>query len=130
MSRSVFRSLLLVVALLLSACSATAPESGDAGARDASATSSLPAAGAARPTPTTVPPTATATSAPTVTRTPSSEAAASAATATSPAGEVTSEAPAPPVTAIMAQLGLAGEPYAADGDPNAPLTVVEFSDFG
>ena len=116
MSRSAFRSFLLFLSLLLSACSTTAPESGDAGV--------------ARPTPTTVPPTATATSAPTATRTPSSGAATSAATATSPAVEATAEAPAPPVTAIMAQLGLAGEPYAVDGDPNAPLTVVEFSDFG
>ena len=36
----------------------------------------------------------------------------------------------PPVTAMMAELQLAGEPYAAIGDPGAPLTVVEFSDYG
>ncbi|NJN19162.1 MAG: thioredoxin domain-containing protein [Oscillochloris sp.] len=35
-----------------------------------------------------------------------------------------------PVTASMARLQLAGEPYATLGDPNAPITVVEFSDFG
>ena len=34
------------------------------------------------------------------------------------------------VTPIMAQLGLSGEPYATSGDPGAPLTVVEFSDYG
>lgn len=35
-----------------------------------------------------------------------------------------------PVTASMARLRLAAEPYAILGDPNAPITVVEFADFG
>jgi protein-disulfide isomerase len=35
-----------------------------------------------------------------------------------------------PVTASMAQLNIAAEPYATLGDPNAPITVVEFADFG
>ena len=35
-----------------------------------------------------------------------------------------------PVTSSMALLGLAAEPFAARGDPRAPLTVVEFTDFG
>lgn len=35
-----------------------------------------------------------------------------------------------PVTATMAQLNIAAEPYATLGDPNAPITVVEFADFG
>jgi protein-disulfide isomerase len=35
-----------------------------------------------------------------------------------------------PVTPSMARLRLAAEPYATLGDPNAPLTVVEFADFG
>ncbi len=35
-----------------------------------------------------------------------------------------------PVTASMAQLNLSAEPYATLGDPNAPITVVEFADFG
>ena len=131
MSQRVFRSALLFLALLLSACGATAPESGDVGPRGASSTSSLPGASVARPTPTTVPPTATATSAPTAMPTPSTEATAtSSATATLPVIEATAETATPPVTAVMAQLDLAGEPYATDGDPNAPLTVVEFSDFG
>lgn len=35
-----------------------------------------------------------------------------------------------PVTASMEQLKIDGERYAALGDPNAPITVVEFSDYG
>lgn len=35
-----------------------------------------------------------------------------------------------PVTASMARLRLATESYATLGDPNAPITVVEFADFG
>ncbi|HZG68932.1 MAG TPA: hypothetical protein VEZ12_19505 [Herpetosiphonaceae bacterium] len=35
-----------------------------------------------------------------------------------------------PVTAMMDSLRLAGERFATAGDPNAPITVVEFSDFG
>jgi protein-disulfide isomerase len=35
-----------------------------------------------------------------------------------------------PVTASMAQLGLRGERVAALGDPEAPITVVEFADYG
>jgi protein-disulfide isomerase len=35
-----------------------------------------------------------------------------------------------PVTPSMARLRLAAEPYARLGDPHAPITVVEFADFG
>lgn len=35
-----------------------------------------------------------------------------------------------PVTASMAQIQVTGERYATLGDPNAPITIVEFSDFG
>lgn len=35
-----------------------------------------------------------------------------------------------PVTASMTKLGIDGERYATLGDPNAPITVVEFSDYG
>jgi hypothetical protein len=34
------------------------------------------------------------------------------------------------MTQSMAQLGIGGERYAALGDPEAPLTIVEYSDFG
>ncbi len=34
------------------------------------------------------------------------------------------------LTASMARLGLAAEPFAALGDPAAPITVIEFTDFG
>ena len=34
------------------------------------------------------------------------------------------------ITAAMAQLGLSAEPYAILGDPDAPITIVEFTDFG
>lgn len=42
----------------------------------------------------------------------------------------TQSLPAGPVTPIMAKLRLSGEAYAAEGDPQAPITVVEFSDYG
>ena len=35
-----------------------------------------------------------------------------------------------PITASMATLQIGGERYATLGDPAAPLTLVEFSDFG
>ncbi len=38
--------------------------------------------------------------------------------------------PALPATAMMIELDIAGEPFSATGDPSAPITVVEFSDFG
>lgn len=34
------------------------------------------------------------------------------------------------VTASMTALGLSGERYATMGDPSAPITLVEFSDYG
>jgi protein-disulfide isomerase len=35
-----------------------------------------------------------------------------------------------PVTPVMAELNLSGKQYGTLGDPNAPLTMIEFSDFG
>ena len=35
-----------------------------------------------------------------------------------------------PITASMAKLNIDGERYATLGDPNAPVTIVEFSDYG
>jgi hypothetical protein len=40
------------------------------------------------------------------------------------------EAESAPVTPIMQTLGLSGEHFAAEGDPSAPITVIEFSDYG
>ncbi len=40
------------------------------------------------------------------------------------------DADAAPVTEMMGSLRLAGERFASAGDPDAPITVVEFSDFG
>ena len=37
---------------------------------------------------------------------------------------------ASPVTTVMRSLEVAGERFAAEGDPGAPITVIEFSDFG
>lgn len=61
---------------------------------------------------------------------PSAVAVAPASTAAAMPATAASATDAPPVTAMMAQLKLAGEPYATVGDPSAPLTVVEFSDYG
>ena len=97
MSRRLFWSVLLVVALVATACQATVPESGDV----------------RRPGTASTPPLSTATTVP----------------RTSDIDEATA-GPAAPVTTVMAELNLSGEPYAVEGDPNAPLTVVEFSDFG
>ncbi len=46
------------------------------------------------------------------------------------AATTTPQAAAAPVTAMMESLRLAGERFATAGDPDAPITVVEFSDFG
>ena len=54
---------------------------------------------------------------------------ASTATPVAPAATVVASA-ARPVTTSMQQLNIAGARYAALGDPNAPLTIVEYSDFG
>ena len=45
-------------------------------------------------------------------------------------GAASSSADASPVTPMMVELQLAGEPFGTEGDPKAPITVVEFSDYG
>ncbi len=45
-------------------------------------------------------------------------------------GAISNPADASPVTPMMAELQLAGEPFGTQGDSNAPITVVEFSDYG
>jgi len=42
----------------------------------------------------------------------------------------TAAAKSGPITPIMTKLQLDGERYATLGDPAAPITVIEFSDFG
>ena len=114
-----------LMAALLTACAATQPRA-----------ATTPTVVAVANEPTATAPRASASS---------SAAASTAATGTAPATDTPStSATAPaaagatttladengPVTAAMAQVGIGGERYAALGDPNAPLTIVEYSDFG
>ncbi len=46
------------------------------------------------------------------------------------ASQTTPQADQAPMTPAMAELGLSGERYAALGDPQSPITMIEFSDFG
>lgn len=74
----------------------------------------------------TMQPATTATLEPPATIVPAPTTAPSA-TPTNPAVILTADGP---VTASMARLKLSAEPYAAMGDPAAPITIVEFSDYG
>ncbi len=65
---------------------------------------------------------------PAATAEPTTEGSSAAATPTSP--PLTPTPGEGPVTASMAQLNMDGERYATLGNPNAPITVVEFSDYG
>ena len=111
MGRWLLRSLLLLAALALSACGVTAQQSGQANRRD---NGSEPVSTTEQATPSASP----------------EAARRGTAAATTPASTATSAAARAPATAMMAELKLAGEPHAAQGDPAAPITVVEFSDFG
>jgi protein-disulfide isomerase len=112
--KSLSRALLVVAGIVgLAGCGATAPRTGQAGEQPiADAGKSSPAAGGVAPTPS---PDALATS-------PSN--------AAPPVSEQAEQLSAGPVTPIMARLELSGEAYAIAGDPDAPITVIEFSDFG
>lgn len=95
----------LIVAGLLTACSSTMPQSA------------------------AVPPDALPSVTPEQPGT-SAGAASPAATATAATAEPTPQPSDGPITASMAKLNIDGERYATLGDPNAPITVVEFSDYG
>lgn len=56
--------------------------------------------------------------------------AAGSTTAVASTSADTSQASAGPVTPSMATLNITGERYSTLGDPNAPVTMIEFSDYG
>jgi protein-disulfide isomerase len=115
MLRLWMRSLTLGLIVALGACA------GAPGAPLAPTLARLPSVTPVRPT--SPPPTPAATPAPAPTTPP-----APTAPPTATPGVV--ETDAGPITASMARLQLAAEPYATLGDPGAPITVVEFADFG
>lgn len=103
---------LLIAGMLATACGATmAPNN------------------AARVTEAAVVGASTATLASTIDALPSTTAASATAASAGQSGAVSGTSKAP-VTAIMSKLGITGEPFSAQGDPQAPLTVIEFSDYG
>ena len=110
MKRALLRGLLLVVALGANACGATQPQAGTM--------AMAPSATGSAPTPTSHPATAEATT----------SVAATTATTSGTAGAGAGDGA--PVTPVMAKLGLSGERFQAIGDPRAPLTMIEFSDYG
>ena len=114
MTRMRWRGLLLLLALVMTACGSTQPATDRTVPRQTSvADESVTAAPSA-----TADATAAATPAPAVTTSPTSTEEADAASSTAS------------VTPIMRKLELTGEPYATLGDPHAPMTVIEFSDYG
>ena len=100
-----------IMAALLTACAATQP-------RAATTPTAVVAMGSE--------PTATATPPGSTTNTPIVSPPASAA----PDATATLSDENGAVTPSMAQVGIGGARYATLGDPNAPLTIVEYSDFG
>jgi hypothetical protein len=105
------RLTILALALVLTACASTRPMADRPGETEPPAL------------PTTTPGTAPAAPRPTATSAPAAPAATQAPLALT-------EDEYGPVTPMMAQIGLSGERHSAVGDPNAPLTMIEFSDFG
>jgi protein-disulfide isomerase len=96
----------LIAAGILTACSSTMPQS-TTNTRSQMLPTVTPEAAAGQPRPRSTVVAAAPTAAP-ITPTP---------------GEG-------PITASMATLNIDGERYATLGDPNAPVTIVEFSDYG
>ena len=129
---------LVLAAVLLSACGAASP---DTQTGSVGQTSAVPSPATARPTE-DIPPTVVVDEAPTVgttlpetaeavDETPTVEAVSTVGTNVSEGSTaVVDDADVAPITAVMEELGLEGEQFAAIGDPNAPLTVIEFSDYG
>lgn len=98
----------VVIGLVLSACSSTTPPA------------QRPPIGQQQPTLT-----------PSASTAPAATQAAPPATITPAApGETAMAVSDGPITPTMAELRLGGERYATLGDPNAPLTIVEFTDYG
>lgn len=116
----------LALAASLAACASTQPPATGAPTADIAVVSE------------TATPTATATIAPTATAstsnlfaTPTDQPADASATTPDDAGTDTAALAAEgSVTPSMAELGIAGERYAVLGNPDAPITIVEYSDFG
>ena len=116
-----------LVAITLTACASTQPRA------TASPTAEVAVINAPLPTSTSAPVTPTPNDVdPTPTSQPEQSAAPSVDTTPTASEEATAVAldENGSVTPSMAQLGIAGERYATLGDPNAPLTIVEYSDFG
>jgi protein-disulfide isomerase len=99
----------LVAAGILTACSSTMPQAAT-NPRAQMLPTVTPEAASAQPTPRS---TAVAVAVPTPTAAP-----------------ITPTPGEGPITDSMAKLNIDGERYATLGDPNAPVTIVEFSDYG
>ncbi len=117
------RLLVLTMGTLLTACASTQPRAVSTPTAEVAMHNELAATAGAPPSPVNATP--GPTSEPVANREESGTATSSA-----PAVGATTLAQHGPVTATMEALGIAGEPHAVLGDPNAPLTVVEYSDFG
>jgi hypothetical protein len=136
-SRGSMCGALVLAAVLLSACGALSPTTQIGNVGQASA---VPSPATARPTD-VIPTSVVVDEAPAsraemtatagmVNETPTVEAASTTGANVSEGSTAVVDAGVAPVTAVMKELGLAGEQFAAVGDTNAPLTVIEFSDYG
>jgi protein-disulfide isomerase len=117
----------LAAATLLAACASTQPRAAVTPTAEVAVVNIPPTTTAtimaASPSPSSSA-TPTATLRPTTTPTEATtESAAESTTAAAAASDGS-------VTASMEQLQIGGERYAALGDPQAPITIVEYSDFG